>query len=179
MGDTKLEDLSRRFQEITRGFANQFELLRMMPTDDSVDAYQKGCVAKTPGTNNFPIGMKLLNSIPQTYESCKVGASLEFSNIKYNEMQQIKKNDIQKIPGLQFKVVDGYFLDNPAYFINGNSGNPPTVLSSGETQNMSDFNTSTKSFISSQREFFSIEWQGYIIPDETGNWKISIISDDA
>ncbi len=179
MGDTKLEDLSRRFQEITRGFANQFELLRMMPTDDSVDAYQKGCVAKTPGTNNFPIGMQLLNSIPQTYESCKVGASLEFSNIKYNEMQQIKKNDIQKIPGLQFKVVDGYFLDNPAYFINGNSGNPPTVLSSGETQNMSDFNTSTKSFIRGQREFFSIEWQGYIIPDATGNWKISITSDDA
>ncbi len=178
MGDNALQNLSRRFKEIKNKYDNNFELLRMIPTDDAIDAYPKGCITKNPGTNNFPIGMQLLNNMPQTYETCKIGASLEFSNIKYQESQKIKSNTIEKTKGLLFKIIKGYFMDNPSYFLNGNYGNPPEEIKIGETQNMGDISSSTNAHINTKMDSISIEWFGYIIPDLTGNWKFNMGSDD-
>ncbi len=177
--DTKLNDLSRRFNEIQSKYDSSYNILRMLPTDDAVDAYPKGCVAKSPGNNNFPIGMQLLNNSPQTYETCKIGASLEFSKIKYNELQDIQNNNIQKSPGLKFTVVDGYFVDNPLYFLNGNYGTAPVVLKSDYTTDVTNLDKGTNGYLKNARNSVSVEWQGYVIPDSTGNWNFNLGSDDA
>lgn len=93
------------------------------------------------------------------------------SRVNYNQSTE------NKDPGLNFKVVDGYFADNVNFFNNAQ------VLSRGKTINFTNITTSTNSYItapnSDLRHYYSVEWTGYFIPDNTGIWTFSIDSDDA
>jgi hypothetical protein len=178
MTDSKLNDISKQFREIKDIYSNQFEFLRMLPSGDAIDSYPKGCMTKKVGNDNLPIGTTLLDNNLHTRESCKLGASLQFGDIKYNERKNIENGNIKKTQGLMFKIVNGYFADKVTYFINDSSGNPTKVLGEGISKSMKDLLTSTNNLTGKYKEFFSVEWQGYIIPDYTGNWAFKLSSDD-
>jgi hypothetical protein len=92
------------------------------------------------------------------------------SRVNFSRSREIKD------PGLDFKVVNGYFNDNVNFF------NTAGLLSLGKTRNFTNITTSTNSYITapnSNQHFYSVEWTGFFIPDKTGIWNFYIDSDDA
>jgi hypothetical protein len=103
----------------------------------------------------------------------------------WNGVYHIILSDASKsystVPGLSWKMVQGYFAENPSFF---NSG---TIIRTGSgVQEFNDLYRGTGGAIrgeypKSQRkqELYSIEWVGYFLPKKTGKHTFYTDSDDA
>jgi len=74
-----------------------------------------------------------------------------------------------------YKVVDGYFADNPTFFTG------KTVLSSGYVTDLSSIGSSTNNYVPNDSSWttYSVEWIGFFRPPTSGTWTFYTTSDDA
>lgn len=125
--------------------SNKYSLLTFLPSNSAIDSKPVGYVNK--------LNMNLLDYSFHTPESCKLGAGMKLSDIKFNES---KKSE--KIPGLNFKIVN----------IKGE------IVTQGISTDFLDINKATNNLLNINNELSYIEWYGVFIPDETAIWKINI-----
>jgi hypothetical protein len=116
---------------------------------------------------NVPFQMDLLSNNLYTHTACKLELATRFSDIIYKEQEEIKGNTIITKPGLNYKVFDGYFNDDPTYFVNN------TPLYQGIST------TITLPTIQTKSEYVSVEWFGYVIPKTGDSITFGIEGDDA
>jgi hypothetical protein len=84
-------------------------------------------------------------------------------------------NLIPASQGLSFTVYDGYFADNVNFF---NAAQPITAPNSGTSANFSDINNSVAG-LSLPGNNFSVQWFGYFLAAESGEYTFKTSSDDA
>jgi hypothetical protein len=174
------------FGQISSDEANEYREIIADINDDIVKEFNSQTLAKyIPTANgnvitstpvgyvikdedkNFPFQMDLLSNNLYTHTSCKLELATRFSDILYKEQEEIRGNTIIKQPGLSYNVVDGYFNDDPTYFVNN------TPLNEGISTNI------TLSAITTKTEYVSVEWFGYVIPKTGDSITFGIEGDDA
>ena len=124
---------------------NNYSLITFLPSNSLIDSKPVGYV------NNlkmYPLDYSL-----HTPESCKLGAGMKLSNIKY-----IESENSEKILGLNFKIVN--IKDE--------------IVTQGISTDFSNINKATNNLLNLNNEISFIEWYGVFIPDETAIWKINI-----
>ena len=180
MTENKLIDLNNKYNDLKSKYKNQYEFINLNPSSKLNTSQPKGCVIQeNEDSSDFPVTMKLIDNNLHTQESCRLAASMEFADVKYNEKMQMIKRKINKKRGLSYKIVDGYFADNSAYFLD-----KPSLSSEGRAIDFSTIQSSTSGSNFSELinknngNNLSVEWFGYIYATETGNWGFSLSSDD-
>jgi hypothetical protein len=150
------------------------------PTDSkSVGKLDTGkCMAVSEYDNLPSVAMKPLDGNLHTPESCKMNVGMMQSAEKWqNFMNDTKTSKVIPERGLQYKVVDGYFADNPDFFKSAK------VLSTGTAKKFANITTSTNGYIktpnSATQHRYSVEWYGIFTPPRTGPWYFYTGSDDA
>jgi hypothetical protein len=171
--DAVLNNLNNMYGKIMPKYEHNYELLKFIPNANMVGSRPVGCAVPAEGKNDFLVSMIPINndSNLHTVDSCKLAASLQFADIKYQE--KINGAQSQLTPGLKFKIVDGYFNDNITHVIKS------TAVAEGIATDFSSIQTSTNNHPRIDQHVYTVEWNGIIIPDETGNWTFSTRSDDA
>lgn len=183
--DTVLSNLDTIYNTVVPKFNHNYEFLKFIPNPDIVSSNSIGCAVPIPGSSESSVPMTRIDQNLHTRETCKLAASLRFSDIKYDEMANMNSNVSSATPGLMFKVVDGYFNDNIAHFTNGTvSKDAQGRPIKGIATNFSNIYMATNdSSVSSRPRIdqhnYSVEWTGFIVPDQTGNWTFGTTSDDA
>lgn len=183
--DSVLNNLNDMYNKIIPKYEYNYELLKFIPTPKVVGSRPVGCAIPAEGSNTPLVTMTPIDSNLHTVASCKLAASLKFADVKYQE----KKNGAQTqlTQGLKFKVVEGYFNDNITHAKNGVvSKGPDGKEIVGIATNFSDIYKSTTNSQGASnnkprvdQHNYTVEWEGVIVPDETGNWTFSTNSDDA
>ena len=159
------------------------------PSIPAVSTQDKGCVLPSEGISGYELKMTPLDNNLHTFETCKFGASVKFSEFKMNEKIKISEGDIVKKHGLPFKIVSGYFADNTSFFIgkpNINNSNDKISIDfsslntalGGSPLNLLD-DTRITAINELKGHIFSIEWYGHFVPTITGQWEFYLESDDA
>jgi len=183
--DSVLNNLNDMYHKIIPKYEYNYELLKFIPTPKVVGSRPVGCAVPAEGSNTPLVSMTPIDSNLHTVASCKLAASLKFADVKYQE--KINGAQTQLTPGLKFKVVEGYFNDNITHAKNGlvstGQDGKPIV---GIATNFSDIYQSTTNSKGASnnkprvdQHNYTVEWEGIIVPDETGNWTFSTNSDDA
>lgn len=180
MTKNKLIDLNNKYNNLKSKYKNQYEFINLNPNSKLNKSQAKGCVIQeNEDSSDFPVNMKLIDNNLHTQESCRLAASMDFADVKYNEKMQMLNGNINKKNGLSYKIVDGYFADNTAYFLD-----KPSLSVEGIAIDFSTIQSSTNGSNFSELinknngNNLSIEWFGYIYATETGNWGFSLSSDD-
>jgi hypothetical protein len=177
--DDILDNLEITYGNLQTKFADNYEFLKFIPNEKATGSYAKGCVVSGENSGNSSINMTLLDSNLHTRESCKLGAAIAFSDIKYNERKALDSGNIKKVKGLSYKIVQGYFGDDTTYFLN------TSVKGSGTSKDFSNITSATSdsgnliNTMNSGGHYYSVEWVGFVVPDVTGNWTFGTNSDDA
>jgi hypothetical protein len=150
------------------------------PTDSkSVGKLDTGkCMAVSEYDNLPSVAMKQLDGNLHTPESCKLNVGMIQSAEKWqNFMNNTKPSKVIPERGLQYKVVEGYFADNPDFFKSAK------VLSTGTAKKFDNITNSTNGYIktpnSATQHRYSVEWYGIFTPPTTGPWLFYTASDDA
>jgi hypothetical protein len=194
---------SKQISDDYQQFADEGKKYRYVyyePSLTAISVNDKGCVippeskGDQKSSEETKLKMVPLDNNLHTYETCKFGASVKFSEFKKNEKLLINSGDIVKIPGLPFKIVAGYYADDPTYFID-----KPNIDPDGNNIS-TDFRTLNTELGGNYTSFwshygfdfdkvarlnnngghtFSIEWYGYFIPNITGQWEFYAEGDDA
>jgi hypothetical protein len=136
------------------------------------------CMAVSEYDKLPSVAMKPLDGNLHTPESCKLNAGIIQSTDKWQTFIGNKKtNNVISERGLQYKVVDGYFADNPDFFKSAK------VLSTGVAKKFNSITDSTNGYIqrpnSATQHRYSVEWIGTFTPPTTGPWHFLTASDDA
>ena len=182
--DSILNNLNDTYRAIIPKYEYNYELLKFIPTANVVGSRPIGCAVPPEGSNDPQVNMQPLDSNLHTVGSCKLAASLQFADIKYQE--KLNGSTISSTQGLKFTVYDGYFNDDVTYpsshSASMSNGSPIT----GIAKDFSDIYKSTTNSAGASnnkprvdQHNYTVEWRGIIIPDETGNWTFSTNSDDA
>lgn len=134
-----------------------------------------------PDTATTPINSYFFQ-VPgsHTPQSCAMNAAIINANNK-NEEKKILPPPMN--PGLKFLIVDGYFNDNVNFFLTAPAAtsNIQNRPAKGVVKKFRNIIEGTNSSIPALHtiHYYSVEWTGYFIPDETGIWLFFINSDDA
>lgn len=159
------------------------------PSIPAVSTQEKGCILPAEGTSGYNLKMTPLDNNLHTFETCKFGASVKFSDFKTNEKIKLSNGEIVKKHGLPYKIVSGYFADDPSFFIGkpniNNSDNNSSVdfnslnaVLGGSPVHLWD-ETRVVKINNLNGHIFSIEWYGHFVPNITGQWEFYVESDDA
>jgi hypothetical protein len=180
-GDTFLDNLTTTYYNIIDKFSNNYEFLKFIPSNSAISSTSTTCSTTSETSANSSVNMKLIDNNLHTRESCKLAASILFSDIKYNEKKEIedglKNGTIKKVPGLNYKIYNNYFADDVTVFLNDKN-----IIKTGvstDFTNLSSAIGNIDSINNNGGHIFSVEWVGYFIPDQTGNWLFGTNSDDA
>lgn len=193
----KLSDEYKPFEEE----ANKYRYVYYEPSLTAISVNDKGCIIPPESKDNqksseeMKLKMVPLDNNLHTYETCKYGASVKFSEFKKNEKLLINSGDIVKVPGLPFKIVAGYYADDPTFFIDKpnidpDGNNVSTDFRTLETElggeytsfwdgNYGAYWEKVKKLNNNGGHTFSIEWYGYFIPTVNGQWEFYAEGDDA
>lgn len=165
-----------------------YSLVYFAPDSKSVGKLDTGkCMAFSEYENLPTVAMKPLDGNLHTPESCKLNAGIIQSDDKWQNFMKHKKisnvipgrglpNTVER--GLQYKVVEGYFADNPDFFKSAN------ILSTGTAKKFDNITNSTNGYIkmpdsATQQPRYSVEWYGTFKPPMSGKWKFAINSGNA
>ena len=81
--------------------------------------------------------------------------------------------DANENKGLKFNIYKGYFDENVNYFSNSKS------IGNGYSDNFNDLSSATAGLKRENTgDLYSVEWNGFFVPNFTGNWKFKTRSDD-
>ena len=85
--------------------------------------------------------------------------------------------DANENKGLKFNIYNGYFDEDVNYF---SKINPPKSIGNGYSDNFNDLSSATAGLKRENTgDLYSVEWNGFFVPNFTGNWKFKTKSDDA
>jgi len=151
---------------------NNFVFIK--PNDSTTGDNTNTCYAPSeytgqPTLNMVPINTALNTpSTLHTPQSCATNAAIIQQK---NELIQNKTlQSSKKKPGLFYNLVNGYYANEPTFFVNS------TPITNGISTDFSEINQITTS---SPNTKFSIEWTGYFIPKQNGSWTFTINTVDA
>jgi hypothetical protein len=178
-----LNNIDISYVNIEGKYYNNYTFINFIPSIKSVGSEAVNCATTTNEfTTNTTVDMKLIDNNLHTRDSCKLNASILFSDLKFKERQMLDNGLILKKSGLSFKIANGYYADDPSYFLNSSNNLTITESSTNATKFYSiQDSTVGSSLINTINggNTYSVEWFGYVIPDFTGNWVFGINSDDA
>lgn len=128
-----------------------------------------------PSVNMSDIGLYLNGpTVNHTNESCKLNAALLQSNRIMSDQQDIYKKTIEnglKKPGLNFNVVNGFYVGNAKYFLG------KTVVHEGLATKFDSIKNATNSLIKDPNYLkYSVEWYGFFCPSVSGIWTFNLSS---
>jgi hypothetical protein len=113
-------------------------------------------------------------TVNHTNDSCKLNAALLQSNRIMSDQQDIYKKTIEnglKKPGLNFNIVNGYYVGNAKYFLGKN------LVHQGLATKFDTIQNATNSVITDPTYLkYSVEWYGFFCPSITGIWTFSLSS---
>jgi hypothetical protein len=141
-------------------------------------------------TNSSRSCLELVNGLTTTvtmdatninsYKYCTVSTWFKTNVFQKNSNIIYEYNCVSTTAGLTFKIyytagVNRYFNDNVTWFIE------QTPSHTGTTTDGTNEATLTANIIPTNDswEYYSIEWFGYFLPNETGDWTFWTVSDDA
>ena len=156
-----------------------YSLVYFPPDSKSVGKLDTGkCMAVSEYDNRPSVAMKQLDGNLHTPESCKLNVGVIQSAEKWqNFMNDTKTSKVIPERGLQYKVVDGYFADNPDFF------KTAKVLNTGTAKKFDNIRDCTNGYIatphSTSQHRYSVEWYGTFTTPTTGPHHFVVSSDDA
>ena len=104
------------------------------------------------------VGLQIMISIP----GCSVVGDETYGLINTNENKKLK-----------FNIYNGYFDENVNYFSNAKS------IGNGYSDNFNDLSSATAGLKRENTgDLYSVEWNGFFVPNFTGNWQFKTRSDD-
>jgi len=173
---TLFQENGQQLKDAIKGIEKDFDLVYFSPSSSKVASIDTGkCMAVSEYDNVAQIAMKPLDGNLHTEETCKLNVGMIQSANKWQNFIG-KKPPAKKIQGLNYKVVDGYFADNPRFFENAK------VASSGIATSFNSITECTNGFIRSpngNQHQYSVEWHGLFTPPNSGQWHFRTVSDDA
>lgn len=132
------------------------------------------------GKNDPTINMTDINlylngpTVYHSESSCKMNAALLQSKRIMTDQQKIYSKTLEnglKKQGLNFNIVDGYYLGNAKHFLG------KTIRHSGLAREFNDKNNATNQLITDPNYLkYSVEWYGFFCPSVTGLWTFTINS---
>lgn len=166
-------DLKTAIENIKR----DYDLVYFTPSSSKIQNIDTGkCMAVTEYDNLATIGMKQLDGNLHTEESCKLNVGMIQSANSWKDFINNTKPSVP-VKGLNFKLVKGYFNNNPQFF------NSAQVLKTGVTTSFASIGHGTNWGIYYANNWwqhtYSVEWTGTFTPRGTGNWYLWTGSDDA
>jgi hypothetical protein len=178
------------FNQSINDLKKDYSLVYFAPDSNSVGRRDTSkCMAFSEYENLPSVAMKPLDGNLHTQESCKLNAGMMQSDDKWQNFMKYKtpskasddigtSNTVER--GLKYKVVEGYFADNPEFFKSAK------VLSTGIAKTFDNITNSTNGYIQMpdsakqpQPPRYSVEWYGTFTPPKTGVWKFSTNSGNA
>jgi len=169
----------KALKQAVNDIQKDYSLVYFAPDSKSVGKLDTGrCMAVSEYDNLPSVAMKQIDGNLHTPESCKLNAGMIQSTEKWqNFMGNKKTSNVIPERGLQYKVVEGYFADNPDFFKSAK------ILSTGTAKNFDNITNSTNGYIqrpnSATQHRYSVEWYGIFTPPTTGLWHFTTASDDA
>ena len=169
----------KALKQAVNDIQKDYSLVYFAPDSKSVGKLDTGkCMAVSEYDNLPSVAMKQIDGNLHTPESCKLNAGMIQSADKWqNFMGNKKTSNVIPERGLQYKVVEGYFADNPDFFKSAK------VLSTGIAKKFDNITNSTNGYIktpdSATQHRYSVEWYGTFTPKTTGPWHFLTVSDDA
>ena len=165
-----------------------YSLVYFSPDSKSVGRLDTGkCMAFSEYEKLPSVAMKKLDDNLHTPDSCKLNAGMIQSDNKWQNFMKNKtqskasdelgsSNAVER--GLKYKVVEGYFADNPDFFKSA------TILSTGIAKTFDNITNGTNGYIkmpdsATQQLRYSVEWYGTFTPPTSGKWKFSTNSGNA
>ena len=146
-----------------------YSLVYFSPDSKSVGRLDTGkCMAFSEYEKLPSVAMKKLDDNLHTPESCKLNAGMIQSDDKWqNFMKNKQMSNALPERGLTYKVVEGYFADNPDFFKSAK------ILSTGIAKTFDNITNSTNGYIkmpdsATQQPRYSVEWYGTFTPPTTG-----------
>ena len=178
----------KEFNQSITDIRKDYSLVYFAPDSKSVGTRDTGkCMAFSEYDNLPSVAMKPLDGNLHTQESCKLNAGMMQSDDKWQNFMKYKtpskasdelgsSNTVER--GLKYKVVEGYFADNPDFFKSAK------VLSTGIAKTFDNITNSTNGYIktpdsATQQPRYSVEWYGTFTPPMSGKWKFSTNSGNA
>jgi hypothetical protein len=178
MNNSEASINANNLQKSLNNIPNDYEFVYFQPTQGNMhNTDLKTCYNGVSSGSMTKIGTVLgTSNVMHTRDTCKLNAGLLQSKKKLDDANMFK--NVNKAQGLSFKIVSGYFNDNPKYFL---SNKTTTVnIVQGSTQDFSSISSATNnSLIKGNPDIKSAEWFGYFIPTSTGDWSFGITSADS
>ena len=103
-----LSGIEERYNDLKNKDPNS--LITFIPSTDVIESKPVGY----SGEKAIGRKMRLLDYSFHTPETCKLGAGMKLSDIKFKEKFKLQNG---KTPGLQFKIVNGDFNNDPKFFL--------------------------------------------------------------
>lgn len=158
----------------------EYNLVYFVPDSGKIGQIDTNkCMAVSEYDNLPSIAMKKLDEKLHTADSCKLNVGMIQSAAKWQDFIGNKKPTAPTVnnKGLKFRVVGGYFNNNPGYFKNAKE------LHSGVATGFGNITQSTNGYIrtpnSRTQHRYSVEWYGTFTPTADGSWYFYTASDDA
>lgn len=153
----------------------QYKLLYFVPKSQNVQSVDTGkCVVLPSSGDPTTAQLQPLDNNLHTEESCKLNAGLLQSEQSWKDFVA-NAGKGRGVRGLNFKVVQGYFNNNPQHF------NSAQTLGTGVATRFSNIRQSTNGMVDpywKRRHQYSVEWTGTFTPKGTGMWHLYTASDD-
>lgn len=167
------KDLKQAIENIKR----DYDLVYFTPSSSKIKNIDTGkCMAVTEYDNLATVGMKQLDGNLHTEESCKLNVGMIQSENTWKDFINNKKPTVP-VKGLNYKLVQGYFNNNPQHF------NSAPVLKTGVTTSFASISQGTNGGIiypnNRWQHRYSVEWTGTFTPRGSGYWYLWTGSDDA
>lgn len=158
----------------------EYNLVYFVPNSSKIGQIDTNkCMAVSEYENLPSIAMKKIDENLHTADSCRLNVGMMQSAEKWQDFIGNKKPAAPTVNnrGLKFRVVGGYFNNNPDFFKNAR------VLHSGVATGFGNITQSTNGFIrtpnSRRQHRYSVEWYGTFTPTIDGSWYFYTASDDA
>lgn len=148
-----------------------FKAIYIVPSDEMIEESEYGYYVTD---EDEKVTIQSVDDKLYSYEDAKIKCGILYSNMRLKEGEEIMNKIITSIPGLQYKVINTYFEEDPSAFLK------ETIMSKDITTDFT--NVYIQSILNTNNvevEDISIEWFGYIVPEKTETWTFEIQSDRA
>lgn len=185
MGDAPVYSYTQNATDLTnsvKNINNDYNFVYFNPDmKNTTETNIRTCYAASEyngsSLNMVPIEQLIgVDSGLHTKDTCKFNAGLLQKQKETVERNNLQNGGISKTTGLNYKIVNGYFADEVTFFLDA------VENAHGITNDFTNIVTSTNGKIEKadgDQHQFSVEWTGYFIPTQSGNWELGITSDDS
>jgi hypothetical protein len=161
---------------------NNYSFTYFIPNEINVYDLSK-CYSPSTSQNSPIIKMSDISNfqgngsqqVYHTHQSCKINATILQSSYLKNQkniIRQIENTNGGVKQGLPFKIVNGFYSNEPKFFLNSN------IDYSDIAKDFTNLNSATNGKLNINKPAtYSIEWYGFFKPSTTGIWNFTLSSD--